>query len=51
MPIVPVGFDYAKKAIVIGEPFTPTGDVEGDIQKLRAFFANVTGKRPENYVP
>jgi len=50
VPIVPVGFDYAKKAIVIGEPFTPTGDAEGDIQKLRGFFANVTAKRPENYV-
>ena len=50
VPIVPVGFDYAKKAIVIGEPFTPTGDVGGDIQKLKAFFADVTAKRPENYV-
>ena len=50
VPIVPVGFDYARKAIVIGEPFNPTGDVDGDIRKLRGFFANVTAKRPENYV-
>jgi len=50
VPIVPVGFDYAKKAIVIGEPFTPTGDVEGDIERLRGFFENIKAKRPENYV-
>jgi 1-acyl-sn-glycerol-3-phosphate acyltransferase len=50
VPIVPVAFDYAKKAIIIGDPFTPTGDIAGDIEKLRGFFANVTAKRPENYV-
>lgn len=50
VPIVPVAFDYGKKAIIIGKPFTPTGDVEGDIEKLRAFFSDVTAKRPENYV-
>ena len=42
VPIVPVAFDYAKKAIIMGDPFTPTGDVAGDIEKLRGFFANVT---------
>jgi 1-acyl-sn-glycerol-3-phosphate acyltransferase len=50
VPIVPVAFDYGKKAVIIGEPFHPTGDVAGDIAKLRAFFADVTAKRPENYV-
>ena len=50
VPIVPVAFDYAKKAIIIGDPFTPTRDVTGDIEKLRGFFSNVTTKRPENYV-
>ncbi len=50
VPIIPVAFDYAKKAIVIGNPFTPTGDVDADIAKLRALFADVPAKRPENYV-
>jgi 1-acyl-sn-glycerol-3-phosphate acyltransferase len=50
VPIVPVAFDYAKKAIIIGDPFTPTGDFAGDIEKLRGFFAKATAKRPENYV-
>jgi 1-acyl-sn-glycerol-3-phosphate acyltransferase len=50
VPIVPVAFDYAKKAIIIGDPFTPTGDIAGDIEKLRGFFAKATAKRPENYV-
>jgi 1-acyl-sn-glycerol-3-phosphate acyltransferase len=49
VPIVPVAFDYAKKAVILGEPFVPTGDVEGDIARLRALYAGVTARRPENF--
>jgi 1-acyl-sn-glycerol-3-phosphate acyltransferase len=51
VPIVPVAFDYGKKAIVIGEPFHPTGNASADFAKLRSFFADVTPKRPENFAP
>ena len=51
VPIVPVAFDYGKKAVLIGEPFYPTGDAAADIPKLRGFFANVTPKHPENFAP
>jgi 1-acyl-sn-glycerol-3-phosphate acyltransferase len=51
VPIVPVAFDYGKKALIIDEPFYPTGNAAADIAKLRAWFANVTPKRPENYAP
>ena len=49
VPIVPVAFDYGRKAVIIGPPLLPTGDGEGDIGKLRGFYAGVTAKRPENF--
>lgn len=32
IPIIPVGFDFKKKEVVIGEPFMPTGDFEMDMK-------------------
>ncbi|MFN2602447.1 MAG: 1-acyl-sn-glycerol-3-phosphate acyltransferase [Gemmatimonadaceae bacterium] len=49
VPIIPVAFDYGKKAVIIGPPLVPTGNAEGDIRKLRGFYAKVTAKRPENF--
>jgi 1-acyl-sn-glycerol-3-phosphate acyltransferase len=49
VPIVPVSFDFAKKVIAIGAPFTTTGDVDGDIERLKGFFRGATGKRPEHF--
>jgi len=49
VPIVPVAFDYRRKAVVMGDPFYPTGNVEDDIAKLRQNFAGVTARRPENF--
>lgn len=51
VPIVPVAFDYGKKAIIIFDTFYPTGNADKDIAAIRALFANVTPKHPENYVP
>ncbi|HUQ19322.1 MAG TPA: lysophospholipid acyltransferase family protein [Gemmatimonadaceae bacterium] len=51
VPIVPVAFDYGKKALIIDEPFYPTGNATAEIATLRAWFANVTPKRPENFAP
>jgi len=51
VPIVPVAFDYGKKAVIIGPPFYPTGDAGGDIAFLRRFYSGVTARRPENFVP
>ena len=48
VPIVPVAFDWAPRKIVIGDPFTPTGDVDGDVSVLQRFFAGVRGRNPEN---
>ena len=51
VPIVPVAFDYAKKTVMLMEAFNPTGDVEGDIAKLRRLYSGVTARHPENFVP
>lgn len=47
VPIIPVGFDFSKKRIVIREPFYPTDDAEADFAQLIAFYRNMRGKNPE----
>ncbi|RMG99284.1 MAG: acyltransferase [Chloroflexi bacterium] len=49
VPIVPVALDYSSKSIIIGEAFYPTGDLEEDLARLQAFYANVTAKFPEKF--
>lgn len=49
VPIVPVGFDYGRKQVRIGLPLLPTGNLEGDVAQLRAFFDDVTGKYPHQF--
>jgi len=51
VPIVPVAFDYAKKTVILMEAFTPTGDADADIAKLRGLYSSVTARHPENFVP
>jgi len=46
-PIVPVGFDFARKAVIISDPFYPTDNVEKDMETLMAFYRSITGKNPE----
>jgi hypothetical protein len=33
IPILPVGFDFKKREVIISEPFMPSGDFEKDMQK------------------
>ena len=51
VPIVPVAFDYAKRTVMLMNPFYPTGDADGDVAKLRALYSGVTARHPENFVP
>ena len=46
VPIVPIGFDYANRLVVIGEAFFPGDDEEADLKKIIAFYAEIQGKRP-----
>jgi 1-acyl-sn-glycerol-3-phosphate acyltransferase len=49
VPIVPVSFDYTRKVITLWPAFTPTGDIEADIEKLQAIYKREMAKRPENF--
>ncbi|MBL7850793.1 MAG: lysophospholipid acyltransferase family protein [Cyclobacteriaceae bacterium] len=47
VPIVPVGFDFARKAVIISEPFYATDNMERDMETLMQFYRSVKGKNPE----
>ncbi len=47
VPIVPIGFDYANRRVVVGDAFFPGEDEAADLKKIIAFYADITGKRPE----
>ncbi len=49
VPIFPVAIDYGKKELVLGPLFRPTGDMERDLETLRAFFGSARAKFPEQY--
>jgi 1-acyl-sn-glycerol-3-phosphate acyltransferase len=44
VPIVLGFLDYQRKVGGIGPAVTPTGDIEADMETIRAFYADVTGK-------
>ena len=47
VPNIPVAFDYGKKIINFGKPFSPTGNYETDLKILENHFIDVTGKISE----
>lgn len=47
VPIVPVGFDFKKKEIIVAEPMEVTDSFENDMEKLLGFYRSVTGKNSE----
>lgn len=47
VPIVCGFLDYRRKVGGVGPMVTPTGDIEADMQTIRAFYATITGKHPE----
>jgi 1-acyl-sn-glycerol-3-phosphate acyltransferase len=49
VPILPVAFDYRKRAIVFEPLFEPSGDYEADLPALRSGFDAAMAYRPENY--
>ncbi|MEM7115523.1 MAG: lysophospholipid acyltransferase family protein [Chloroflexota bacterium] len=46
VPIVPVGLDFGNKRIKFGEAVWTTGNMEADMARIKAFYADVVGKRP-----
>jgi hypothetical protein len=43
-----VALTFGERAIQIGAPFTPTGDVERDLPELQRRFAGVRGRRAKS---
>lgn len=50
VPIVKVGFDYGNKVVEFTEPFYTTGDVEKDIEEIKAYYRTIKGRHPEKGV-
>jgi 1-acyl-sn-glycerol-3-phosphate acyltransferase len=48
LPIIPIGFDYTNKQVVVFEPFTVTNDFEKDSKYLKSLYTNIQGKIVEN---
>ncbi|MDX1579637.1 MAG: lysophospholipid acyltransferase family protein [Gemmatimonadota bacterium] len=47
VPIV-LGFvDYVRREGGLGDSFVPTGDIEADFDRIRAFYADKVGRHPE----
>lgn len=44
VPIFPAAFDYATRSIVLGPLFKPSADLDGDLAKLRAWYAPFRGR-------
>lgn len=51
VPIVCGYLDYARKQACIGLSFIPTGDVKRDMDRIRDFFKDVQGRKPEKQTP
>ena len=49
VPIALGYIDYKRKAGGIGPAVVTTGDIEGDMVKIRDFYADVTGKNPHQW--
>ena len=51
VPLVPTALDYAERYGEIGEAFVPGDDIAADMDRLRAFYANRSGRYPEEFGP
>jgi 1-acyl-sn-glycerol-3-phosphate acyltransferase len=49
VPILPVAFDYRKRAVVFHAPLQPSGDYEADLAALRGLYDAAMAYHPGNY--
>jgi 1-acyl-sn-glycerol-3-phosphate acyltransferase len=50
VPILKIGFDYTTKTVYVDEPFYPSGDMEKEIEEIKGYFRQFTGRNPEDGV-
>lgn len=46
VPIIPIHWDYSRKAIVFGPPITTTGDLDADLETIFAYYTAQLGVHP-----
>ena len=46
VPVLLATLDYGARCVRLGPVLETSGDVEADLQRVEAFFANIRGKRP-----
>lgn len=51
VPVCLSYLDYAKRVAGFGPCFRLTGDVRADMDRIREFYAGISGKIPENFTP
>lgn len=51
LPILPIAFDFSRKAIHVHPVFEPTGDQDADIAELRKLFRPEMAFDPGKYAP
>jgi len=51
VPIVMGFIDYVRKEGGFGPTLMPTGNIEADMEKIRAFYTNITPKSPDKSTP
>lgn len=49
VPVIMAYIDYARKFISCGDVAEITGDIEGDMTKIRAYYADVTARHPHRH--
>jgi len=49
VPIVPVSLNYRDRLVMILPPFTPTGNAEVDLPKIKALYSKDMARHPENF--
>ena len=47
VPILPIGFDFENKQVIIGEAIFTSADEAADMKKIIAFFSVIKGKKPD----
>jgi 1-acyl-sn-glycerol-3-phosphate acyltransferase len=47
VPIIPVGFDFRRKEVIIGEPLYTSEDIIRDFNTLHRFYRTINGRNPQ----
>lgn len=47
IPMIPIGFDFKNKEVIIGDPIYVSDDKEDDFRKITLFFSTIEGYNPE----